>query len=788
MPSNLTADSVQETSVDLSWSEGADDDGAEKVRVRREQLVDGSYWPAITSVTVDPGDLQATDDGVQPDREYRYRVQSVDSDGTVLDESSAITVETPGSGVPSTQAPATGWRVEITPPNGPTRTLSIDSPTLNPTVNGTPSMEISAPRDETWTQDRYDDADAAVWRDGIKQPIDSLDSRAVSPGSSSLSVSGGSQLGQRVVARSDAVEPVADFVERLIDNETAYKPVVDSADQQVRRDVLLQEGDTLSELQAAFKSIPSDLPLKWNSNGHLEALPTPTEAVTGGVSDTRYTEGSALNFTAVGQSYFFDGTAPYDIPNATVSLRAEELQDKFVLVHIEVEGEYRGEISYSGESLGWKHEGIGSLNAGQTVELTIPFLNIETDEGQVALDTVSITDNRYNYTFDNTVNEENGHLDGPELIPDAARLELDAIQTPLAVTEATLSATTVSGQPLAELALRDDGTGSYVTEADTTSTTVDYDTLAAEAQGRVGVGRRDVSPRDTTPRLGYESERLDSVEMRADLDETPVLINRTFDDTLIDILREAMEIYDGAFELREGSPPELHVSRIDGRPADVDPAISDVSFDRDTSGAVDVAIVYAAAEAIRQLPFDATQDQWEQLPLGEGRIVEQSETIRDGPNGSPLDRGDDYEIREVVESGAPEIKLLTSVSDPHIDCQIKPRGKRVAADAGQYPDEIVRDAPELNSKQMADLAAFQAVEGSYTDATIDATVELPPGEIGFEILDALNVADLPGDDPYQVRDVEITPQRIRVRLGAGQTAEEAIQEIRDKTSRVSERV
>jgi len=36
--------------------------------------------------------------------------------------------------------------------------------------------------------------------------------------------------------------------------------------------------------------------------------------------------------------------------------------------------------------------------------------------------------------------------------------------------------------------------------------------------------------------------------------------------------------------------------------------------------------------------------------------------------------------------------------------------------------------------------------------------------------------------------VEITPQRISVRLGAGQTAEEAIQEIRDRTSRVSERV
>jgi hypothetical protein len=89
---------------------------------------------------------------------------------------------------------------------------------------------------------------------------------------------------------------------------------------------------------------------------------------------------------------------------------------------------------------------------------------------------------------------------------------------------------------------------------------------------------------------------------------------------------------------------------------------------------------------------------------------------------------------------------------------------------------------------MADLAAFQAVEGSYSQAVIDATVTLPPDEIGFEVLDALNVAGLPGDEPYQVQDIDVDAKRIRVRLGAGQTAGEAVQEIRDKTGRVSERV
>jgi len=280
------------------------------------------------------------------------------------------------------------------------------------------------------------------------------------------------------------------------------------------------------------------------------------------------------------------------------------------------------------------------------------------------------------------------------------------------------------------------------------------------------------------------------VELRADLDETPVLINRTFDARLVDVLRGCMDVYDGAFEVREGQPPEVHVSRIDGRPVDVDPELVDVSVDRSTENAVDRAIVYAAAESIRRLPFAATPGEWTTLLLGEGRIVEGSEIVYDAAteDEEPLDRGDDYDVREVVGDGPPEVKLLTSVSEPRIDCKYKPRGSHERASLPDTPKELVEDAPELNGKQMADLAAFQAVEGSYTEAVIDATVELPPGEVGFNVIDALNVADLPGDAPYQVKDTDIGAGGSSVRLGAGTSIEEALRAIRERTGRVSERV
>ena len=799
MPSNLSADNVETTEVSLSWTTGTADDGAEEIRVRREQLVDGSYWPPITAVTVGGSDTQATDRTAQPDREYRYCVQSVGEDGDVLDESATITVETSGPGLPSDQAPAQGWHVEITPSGAQPRSPPIAEPQLLPTINGFPKMRFESPPDETWQQDQYNDAGVEIWSNGIQQPLDVLEHRKFSTTSTSMEVRGGTGLDQRVVARSDSVEPVADFVQRLIADETDYTPVVDNSEQQIRENVLLQAADILAELQAAFETIPPDIPLEWDGD---DLVPLQTvwvqeaEDAQGAANDiTRadFSGGEGVKFSQDLNDIAITISPEYDVSSLDVYVFGEDIdREESTLLNLYYRNVNTDNIVAEfglGDSPGWSSDSIsGSYPAGDHFFQLAPS-QVISGFGEADIDLVAIVDSRWSYSFPNSVTD--GYFDGPELYPDAVRLALSVINTPLAVTETTLSATTVNDGTLPELALREDGDGYYLSETDVNETSITYNTLAAEVQARIALGRRDgLEPRDQTPRLGYEPQRLDSVELRADLDETPVLINRTFDDKLINILQQAMDVYDGGFEIRAGDPVEVHVSRIDGRPVDIDPAISDVSIDRQTEGAVDRAIVYAAAESVRRLPFAATVGEWSQLPFEDGRIVEGSETVYDGSTADeePLDRGDDYELREVVADGPPEIKLLTSLSDPRIDCSFKPRGEHTAAGASAEPKEIVEDAPELNSKQMADLAAFQAVEGSYTDAVIDATVTLPPGEIGFEVLDALNVADLPGDEPYQIRDVDINESRIQVRLGAGQTAGEAIQEIRDKTGRVSERV
>ena len=803
----LSAAMDGQTQVSLSWTDNADNESGQ--RIVRERLVDGAWWPE--RVLGDPGpDAESfVDETVQPGVEYRYRVRPY-TEYTSAD-SNLVGAETPPSGASRIAVPSTGWHVEVDGQGGSTRTPSIADPQLQPTINGYPSLRFESGRDETWQQEQYDDAPVRVWRDGARQPLDVMEHRDVSSESTEFEARGGTELDRRVVVRSDPVEPVAEFVERLIANETGYAPAVDSVEQQLREDVLLQAADALAELQAAFTDIPNDIPLAWDGNDLVPlqtAFVFEAEDANGAFSTLNrsdFSAGGCANFTQQVNRIELPIDLDYETDSLAVYVRFDEVKqnDNPLLVFESTVGESTvvGGLGTGSTEVAWDSTPVDGTYGPGGEFLQLSFNQaVETDEnddpigplldiGELNIDAIAVVDDRYNYTFSNALSD--GFLPGPELYPDVVRLPLDAIDTPLAISSATLTATLAGGGTLPEVSLREDGTGDYATEAGAGAVTVDYDTLEATAQGRVGIGRRDgLAPRDQTPRLGYEPQRLDSVELRADLDETPVLINRTFDARLVDVLRECMDVYDGAFEVREGQPPEVHVSRIDGRPVDVDPELVDVSVDRSTENAVDRAIVYAAAESIRRLPFAATVDEWVTLPLGDGRIVEGSEIVYDAAteDKEPLDRGDDYDVREVVGDGPPEVKLLTSVSEPRIDCEYKPRGEHERASIPDTPKELVEDAPELNGKQMADLAAFQAVEGSYTEAVIDATVELPPGEVGFNVIDALNVADLPGDAPYQVKDTDIGAGGSSVRLGAGTSIEEALRAIRERAGRVSERV
>lgn len=767
----------------------------------------------VLSGGADVGDaiISVNDDGIQPDQTYRWRVVATLLEGSE-ETSDWVEETTEPIGLETRPVPPSGPYVEIHHPDRDAPLTPTPSDIQKqPTVNGFPRIEITIPYDDRWHSDGLRDADVDVWIDGVKQPIDRVEHRKLEEGDSTkhtvLECRGGLDLENRVIEDEDIVEALP-FVESLIEEYTDYEAVVDDPDDVIREDVVVQAAEIVAELQAAFQEIPDDIPLDWDGDT-LRPLQTcwvadgedaGSQSADGGdefVNGTAGFSGSTID------NYDLWITPEYTIPAGELEIavrgRREDDDAGAVLYEPVIDGSRSNNdtlVPDPGDDLEWQTISVSDspeLEGGSSYLVELDAVSDEFDPGNNEIDFLAVYDDRYSYTLDNEVHEPEGQLDGPELYPDLVRLEMEEINTPLSITAAYFDVVTDDGLGVPELSIGQDGTDDWVTEQEALSHSLEYDTLAATLLARIGLGRkRDLDAQEETPRFGYEPQRLESVELRADLDETPVLVDFDPDAKLVEVLREVMDIADSVFEVRPGNDDlEVHVTRIDGRPTEVDPDLINYSVDRQTEDTIDRAIIYAAAETIRRLPFEADVDEWTNLPLNEGRIVSGSVTIFDAVDDEEesLERGEDYEIRRNREDGPPQIKLLTNVAEPRLECDFKPRGDytREGVDEADA-DTDVFDAPELNSQQMADIAAFQAVEGAYTLEVIEAEITVPLNAIGWELADALNVVGLPGDDAFQVLEEGTDPSQGVFRLGAGKTGDEVVSEIRHRTQRVSQRV
>ncbi|ELY72603.1 hypothetical protein C490_03403 [Natronobacterium gregoryi SP2] len=181
------------------------------------------------------------------------------------------------------------------------------------------------------------------------------------------------------------------------------------------------------------------------------------------------------------------------------------------------------------------------------------------------------------------------------------------------------------------------------------------------------------------------------------------------------------------------------------------------------------------------------------MPFPDSRLVERKETVYDPSEDDEYSRGEDYAIRYSTENGQPRIKALEDggLDDGQtvrIDADVKPRGEFVQGDVRDGDARtVIEDIPGLASRQMCDQVALYLVEETG-ESIVDAEITVPHDEIGWSVIDAIDIPQLPGDGPWQVRDVDTDSSQTRITLGPGQTPDEAVSEIRDRISRSEERV
>jgi len=147
--------------------------------------------------------------------------------------------------------------------------------------------------------------------------------------------------------------------------------------------------------------------------------------------------------------------------------------------------------------------------------------------GETQVDMVVFVDNRYSYSFDNSV-DSNQRLETPRIysVNNFPKLEFNEIVVGEVIETAYLDVNTNDPNGIGELEVSFDSGTSFLTSADTTSLQKDNITQTSSIMGRVGTkGWEKNGVRDDTPKLGYSAQEISLYDLAVDTNNIEILFN-----------------------------------------------------------------------------------------------------------------------------------------------------------------------------------------------------------------------------------------------------------------------
>ena len=228
-------------------------------------------------------------------------------------------------------------------------------------------------------------------------------------------------------------------------------------------DVQIEEYDTTTDFENAFGAIDETTPLIIENGDIRQAQTSFTQtaddmialgtytAISFSNSDPSYESSTYLLFDTVGQYAEYEITLNHTVPTefetntlepqmrGVVSGAAGAIFATFAFI---VDGEKIGEIEMN-DDLEWHNMGVTDIDqeypAG-TYTVRFELISISETDVEAEVDVFSVVDDRFNYTFDNTL-DSNNHLSGPELFPSLQEIASPEIPTSREVGSARVDST-----------------------------------------------------------------------------------------------------------------------------------------------------------------------------------------------------------------------------------------------------------------------------------------------------------------------------------------------------------
>lgn len=802
--SSLTIDALDAASAELSWQDNADNEAGFRLQHRRIYDDGPGNWTTVAVLL--PDTTSVTDDELVPDESYEFRIVAFTDDTTAA--SNVVQGATSGIGLSRTAIPARGWYVEIDHPSGTTRRPAVRSGAqFVPTLNDLPEATLPVRRADHWLSQNWEGQPIRVWRDGERLPLDRVDAVTVEPDRVIITAIGGGELDTRVTQTYQQREAWLAVRDDLIP-QTSYGAAVDDPGAG-GTDTDVQSAATTAELSEQRKNpLPTDPVIV--SDGALSLAQScftreaEDEDRGSGTffSDPAFSRGGARAVAGSGESLEWDVTTAYTIPESAVGvagLTIETDNAREMQLVLELDSGVSEVLDYlnGGEGLirSWDQYGDGTYNSNGWTSGDIPpgthTLKLEATGAagdEFGFDVLALLyDRRFTYTFDTAVNAD-GYLAGPELYPDAFDVVFDDVATAFNVTGGAVSAALDNTGGQQALALSNDGGQSFTTTANTDSFATTFASGGSSLGLKLTLSRYGTRT-DATPTTGYRSQTLANYTLTATLEESPVLINQRYDDSLLAILQQIADYGDFVFQVRWSESEGRQViefTQAGQRTADSDVALTDFSLSKQLGAAYEKAVIYGAAQTVEDEQFTATHGT--PVALDNSILVEASESVRDPTTGTAFVRGSDYELD--TEAGTITTLAggaMTSDESYIVSYRYKVRGSYASPSAGSDPRTVVETLPSITSAQGCAIAALYLIR-AVGSPLYEAELELPPGEVDLELVSAQTVNTLPGDEGLVVWEVQSGEDGATLRLGTRRRLREAISDLQARLQASAQRV
>lgn len=698
----------------------------------------------------------------------------------------------------------------------------IGTPEIHPRVNERPEIRIPTTKKDKWDDDGFENVPADVYYKGVPQPVDRLadvTTEVVDETVRSVLIfRGGEELTQRIERDYD-FKAIHTAVEDIITTETGYTANVDSPQTTTTTNTEIQGGHTKSAFEDNYASTDPTNPIvavTGDSYGNGDVLKCAQTgfvheaeddfSMAGTQSDADASAGTAEIHTNLSKST--DDTVAYEIPasDVGVAVRLRHPDDP------DGDGGYEGngfDVNVDGETVLSVADGLTFLDAeytwvsdvGRSSNVGNGTVTVEFDGSKSAnnyttyVDLIVLYDARYHDAgnFDNSV-DANGYLATPTEYPIGATKN----NAPTRTFQDATTIEAITGGRIDELNANDQSeqfrvslsndSGANWTSSSSAPYETDFADPAPSLRWRVRLGGTSDTRSTATPTQGYAPQKLGGFALQADTEDTPLVINRTYDASIEDVLTKLADRGDfvWSFTVDSSGNGQVEWTQPGQR---TDTSTPDIASHSSTKRAgsetiVEKAIVYGKAVPVTNEEITVSTGSW--VDLANDRILEGSEYVVDASTRRVYERGSEYEVDHsqgrIKATGGGKLDDGTTV-DVSYQHQIR---NSYTASGVSNPQERSFRIPELTTDRAAGNAARRLVEEGQVPA-YTATVELPSDETGWAVVESIDPPEVPtGGRALRINDVVNTPAGVELKLGTREDLQAFAEQIGQQVETLSD--